>query len=491
MHFFAALNKKGKEASWARLQAMEQPQPNVVASNIAFRGVQITKKVKTTIAPPKAGEQPAEPAAPKVTTSFEASVGDHALFSDDQAVIESLITRLQAAGPSSDSQLLKSPAYQRAQRFRTEGPLLDMFLKIPDLSQLPIPAAAQTGMDAAAVVRELHPERLQGLWFSAGMGRDRMLVRGALLGDTTTGSLFDLIGGNVTDFQTLALAPVSDSYGAFRLDLPALYATVLRAVKAGMPPDRGAAASMMIDGLVMAQTGMRTADLFTMLSGEIAVAGTSASGELPALLMLPVNNSEQLLTLLRRFAGPLFANEEKVRNATVVKIDLPGAPAADGTPGGQPLVLAVSPKTLLVSPDRAQVEGVLTREAAGGAAPAGSLAADATFRAVRKTLPAELNGISYTDVSRMRWDAYIESAKKKLAEQRLKGMAEADRVEKGDEENKPDPARAAQMRIKTEEASSFAQIMIDILPLMSKHLKISAGGSWKASDGVFFDSYVN
>ncbi len=77
------------------------------------------------------------------------------------------------------------------------------------------------------MVRELHLERLQGLWFSAGMGRDRMLVRGALIGDMTPGSVLDIIGGNVSTFQTLKARASPETYGAFRLDLGGLYATVL------------------------------------------------------------------------------------------------------------------------------------------------------------------------------------------------------------------------------------------------------------------------
>jgi hypothetical protein len=324
-----------------------------------------------------------------------------------------------------------------------------------------------------------------------------MQIRGALLGDMAPGSLLDVVGGNVPDFQTLAAAPVSESYGAFRLDLPALYATLLRAMKAGMPPDKGAAAGMMIDSMVAAQTGMRPAELLSLFTGEIGASSNEEQGPNPdslnALLMLPITKSEALIGLLRRVAAPLFANEERISGATVVKIGPIPAGTATGTAGKKNLsfLLAVSPNMLVISSDRAQLEGVLARGATGAAAPVDSLAADAKFRSVRKSLRPELNGISYTDISRVKWDNDIAALQQKLAQQRQQLVDRAALIEKGDEKTPPDPTRAAQLRKQAEQLSGLEPILTALVPLMKKHLKVSAGGSWKASDGMFFDSFMN
>jgi hypothetical protein len=494
LHFFAVLNKKGKEAAWTRMQARRKPPANAQVSSYPFRDVQIEKTVKTT-APKPPPEGATQPAKPKISYSFEASLGDYVLYCDDQATMESLITRLQDAKPAQDS-LLKNAAYQRAQRFRATGAMIEMFLKVPDFSKLSFPQTQQINLQAA--IRELHPERIQGVWFSAGMARDRMLVRGALLADMTPGGLLDGIGSNVSTFQTLAAAPTTESYGAFRIDMPALYAAVLRAVKAGMPPDRGAAAGMMIDGLVMAQTGMRAADLLSLFTGEIAAVTTGEerldADKLPAVLMIPVTGSEQLLGILRKAAGPLFTNEEQLSGATVVKIgSLPplGAAPAATAKKNEPFYLALSKNMLVISPDRSQLEGVLARDASGASTPAGSLAADAKFRAIRKALPAQLNGISYTDISRVNWQAYVEGIHQRMNRERQQLLERAAAAENGDAKSPPDAARAAQLRKQAEEVSRFEPVLTDLLPLMGKYLKVSAGGSWKASDGLFFDSFVN
>lgn len=493
VHFFAVLTRKGKESAWTRLNSMKPP-PNAEISSYAFRGVQVSKTVTTTVPKPTVqSDKAAEAPKPRISYSFQASLGDYELYSDAQTLMESLITRLKDGNGTGDS-LLKNAAYQRAQRLRAEGPLLEAFVKIPDLTKIPVPANQQINLQAS--VRELHPERVQALWFSAGMARDRMRIRGALLADMTPGSLLDLIGNNVMTFQTLAAAPATESYGAFRIELPALYAIVLRAVKAGMPPDRGAAAGMMIDSIAVGQTGMRAVDLLSLFTGEIGVAGTGdeqfSTRTLPALLMIPVASGEQALAVLRRVASPLFANEERVYTATVVKIDLPsGAAAGANAKQTRPFFLAVTPNMLLTSSDRAQLEAVLTRNATGTAAPAGSLAADAKFRSVRSGFPAAINGLSYTDISRVRWETYIKSLHLQMAKARQQLLDQAARAEQGDGKNPPNPARAVQLRSQAENAASFEQILVDLLPLAKKYLKTSAGASWKAADGMFFDSFVN
>jgi len=495
VHFFGVLNRKGQDAAWTRLNSRKPP-ANAEVSTYSFRGVQIEKTVTTTMPPRPAVEadKPVAPSKPRISYSFQASLGDHELYSDSQAVMESLITRLKD-GNAADDSLLKNTAYQRAQRFRAEGPLLEAFVKVPDLTKIPVPANQQINLQSS--VRELHPERIQGLWFSAGMGRDRMLMRGALLADMTPGSLLDLIGNNVTTFQTLAAAPATESYAALRIELPALYATLLRAVKAGMPPDRGAAAGMMVDSLAIGQTGMRAVDLLSLFTGEVGLVRTGeeqvSALALPALLVIPVTSGEQALGVLRKVAAPLFAKEEKVGTATVVKIDTFPPRATGGTDAreARPLFLAVTPNMLLIGSDRAQLDAALLRNATGTPNPAGSLAADAKFRSVRSGFPAAINGLSYTDISRVRWELYINSLHQQMAKARQQVLDQAARAEQGDARNPPNPARAAQLRSQAENAASFEQILVDLFPLARKYLKTSAGASWKAADGMFFDSFVN
>jgi len=504
VHILAILNRKGKEDVIARMKAREKPKRNAEVSKYTFRGVEIKKTVTTTMpepeeaAPkdPEEGEQAEQekpaPPQPKISYDFEATVGDYEVYADNQEVIEMFITGMQEKAAPAGESLLQNATYQSAQRFRADGALLEMFMKMPDFSALPYPPSPQ--MDTGAFVRELHMERVQGLWVSMGLAPDRGLVRAALLGDTTPGSILDIIGNNVAEFQTLRASPVAGSYGAFRIDLPALYATLLRAAKAGLPPEQAAAADM-IDGMVAMQAGIPLTELLALFTGEI---GTVSTGEeqmaevLPNIVMIPVTQSEPVINLLRTLAGQFIRGEETVSGATVLTMGAPPAVSEDGgkPTEDKPFYVAVSPTMLVVSPGKPDLQDVLAR-AAGTSTPAGSLAADSTFQSVRKALPAQLNGITYADLSRFPWEKQIEQMRKQFAKQKQEILDRADKAEKGDENNPPDPERAEEMRKQAKTVDEFLPIFEALMPLMKKYFKISAGASWKAPNGLFFHSFIN
>lgn len=492
VHFYAVLNKKGKEAEWSRLQKDDgKPAANEQVSNYTFRGVKVTRTITTT-APPAAPEGVAvDPAAkPEIKHALEASLGDLELFSDHQPLMEALITRLQETRPAGAS-LRDDAAWQRAQKFRAEGALFDAFVKVPDISRVPIPPAPP--IDMASALRELHLERIQGVWLSAGMGRERLQVRGALLGDFSPGGLLDVVGSNVTSFQTLAAAPSNASYSAFRLDLTALYNTLLRAVKAGMPPDQAAAANMLLDGIVAAQTGMRTSELLSLFTGEVAAVSTGADSLtelLSGVLMLPATRGDAVLALIRNFAGGLVQGEQTVAGATVLRIALPAGEGEEAGDDTAPMHVAVSPNMLLIGSDASRVQEMLRRHAAGSAA-ADSMAADRTFLAARRALPAELNSLNFMDMKRYQWDLQLAALRTHFTATNQAMLQRAAALEKGEGDAQPDPVAAQALREDLATNQRMQQAIEALLPLVPRHLKTSTGGSWKAADGWYFDSFVD
>lgn len=453
IHLFVVLNRKGKEAAWSRLREDAVSRPGREVTTQDFGGIQIRK---TTTTRPAAPNAPGAGAAAAIRTShaFEATLGDYELYTDQQELMELLLTRLRQATPGGSS-LRDSAIFQKAQRHRAEAALLDVYLRIPDLTGLAIPALPP--VDLPTVIRELHPERVEGLWLSAGMARDRLLVNGVLLGDMTPGSILDLLGANAAELRTPAVAPPTGMFNAVRLDLPALHATVLRAVRAGLPADQSAAASMLLDAMVAAQTGMRTADLLALFTGEIGTHEAHPGMDVPGLIMIPVTNGQAALDLVRTFAGQLIRAEQTVGGATVLSIASPAA-----AQGAAAIHVAVAPAMVLVAEDRAQLQGALARSTSAQAAPAGSLAADAPFRAARRSFPAQINGFAFADLSRLDWDML-------LAE--VRGQAAADSEE-------------------TRSGAQLRQAFEAMIPLVKKHLGISAGASWKAADGWEFQSWI-
>lgn len=505
--FFGIYDKTGKadilKQFEEQLRKNQNKKSKVEKSKYTFRGVDVTKTVTTTLpeqTPEKSGDpnnaeqaegQEAETKPePKIETSFTAAVGNYELYSDKQAVIESLITRTLDGGSATDS-LASQKVFQDAQRFRAEGTLLEMFLQIPDLSQLPIPPNEK--FDAGAMLRELHLERLKAMSLSAGLTTDRMSMRAALFGDTLPGSLFDLMGGGDATFQTLAAAPASGTYGAFRMDLGALYATLIRAVKAGLPTEQAAMADM-LDGLVAMQTGMPLTKLLALFPGEV---GTVTTGEaqlaevLPDVIMLPVTDAAPVFGLLRTLLGKRISGEEQLNGATVLTMSPPATVEAGTKPEAvEPFYVAVAPKLLIVASSKEQLSGVLARAASGMPAPAGSMAADPGFQSARKAMPANLSGLSYADYSTYPWNRAQQQMHKQFAKQKQELLDKADAALKGDDENPPDAKKAEEHRKSAQQIDLIREVADALIPLMKRYLHTSAGAVWKAADGIFVESYT-
>ncbi len=505
--FFGIYDKTGKAAILTRLEQRFNENrttgKKVEKSQYTFRGVEVTKTVTTTLpeqteaksvdpsdAEQAEGQEAETKPEPKIETSYTAAVGNYELYSDKQAVIESLITRTLDGGSATDS-LATQKVFQDAQRFRAEGTLLEMFLNIPDLSRLPIPPNEK--FDAGAMLRELHLERLKGISLSAGLTTDRMLMRMAVFGDTLPGSLFDLMGGGNATFETLAAAPASGTYGAFRMDLGALYGTLLRAVKAGLPPEQAAMADM-LDGLVAMQTGMSLTHLLGLFRGEI---GTVTTGEaqlaevLPDIVMLPVTDGQPVLGLLRTLLGKRISGEEQLGGATVLTMSPPAAAQDGDKPEAvQPFYVAVAPKLLIVATSKEQLSGVLARAASGTPAPAGSMAAHPGFQSARKAMPANLSGISYADYSTYPWEKAQQQMQKQFAKQKQELLDKADAAMKGDGENPPDAKKAEEHRKSAQQIDLIREVADALIPLMKRYLHTSAGAVWKAADGIFMESYT-
>lgn len=502
--FFVAFNRTGKAAIIERLNKKESAKPNTEKSRYTFQGVEVRKSVTTTPPDPAPAKEPAEgeeaaeqepepPAEPKVTMNFEATVGDHELMSNEQAVIESLITRLQASAPPLDS-LAANKRFQAAQKFRADGTMLEGLVLVPDFSGVPIPPSER--FDAGAAIRELHVERLHAITISLGLLADKSLTRGAFLGDTAPGSLFDMIAADTAEFRTPAVAPANSSFAAIRLDLLALYATLQRAARAGLPPEQAAMADM-VDGMVAMQTGMPLTQILGLFTGEIGMISTGdaqMAEALPNTIAIAVNDSEPVMGLLRTMLGPMITGEEPVTGATLLTLTPPpGPPAEDGTPPkeAKPYFVAVAPKMLIVSQSRAELDASLGLLASGAPAPAGSMAADPGFQKARKAMPEKVSGLTYGDYTTFPWDKQRDAMKKQFAEQKSKLLAQADAAEKGSVEVEPDPDRAAALRKEAAQLDKVAEFADVIFPLLKKYLHTSAAFWRKSLDGVFMEGYVN
>lgn len=413
--FFLIADATGREAQWQRIDAM------------------IAKE---------AGGKP----------TFRGMVGTWRVQAGRQALFDALSARLKASAAPTDA-VTQTPLYLAGQRFRAEGAVAEYFLKMPSLAGAK-PAAAGS-FDLAAFMRGMHLERVQGLVGSVGLAGSGTLVRSALVGDTSAGSLFDLFGTSTTSFGTLLAAPAGYSYSGSKLDLAALYKTVRDAMQSAMPPEQFASVEMM-EGMAAAELNMPIADVLGSFDeiGTVTPVDAVSTDLTKTMFALRLKRTKELLALLRTGAADMISNDVNEGDTTYMTLSTPLST----------MHVAVTPTLLVAGANRAFVREAVARAAVPAATPpAGSLAADAEFKRRRALFPPALTSLAYSDMSKFPWQTLLSQVEDAVPTT-----------------SKPDPSKPA------------APEITKALPgLLARYFHSSASASWKVPQGMFFEIRVD
>lgn len=396
-------------------------------------------------------------------TSYRAMVGPYWIHSDERTVIEDLIRRIRSPEPPKTS-LGEIDDYRSARRQMDNEALMDFLLRIPDLTQLPIPA--QQGFDTAALLRALHFEKLHSLSGSLSFVGPATRIRAALLGDTSAGGILDLgAGDNHPTFETLALAPAgTTSFNAGFVNLSALYETLRRALFAALPPQQRTRLEQ-IEALMANHIGVEIPDALRLLRGEAASLATPAEMEPPSqLYAATIQNPAEVLRVLRIILAARIVSEEPAGDATLLKLSTFPLQSSAGNSRPQTYSLGIAPRMLLAAPREESVREGLKRLAAKDTGDAGSLAGDARFRKARGRFPASLTGLGYVDFTGIPWERISDVFEEGLQKANTKSAGSA-------------AARKEWMKKLS-------------LVVLRRYLHTMASGSWKDRDGGYFDAWI-
>lgn len=394
-------------------------------------------------------------------TSYRAVVGPYFVLSDQQRVIEDLITRLRSPERSVAS-LAGVADYRSARRQTGNDFLVEFLIRIPDLSKLPVPS--KEGFDIPAFLRGLRPEKLHATSGSLSLAGEATRVRMAILGDTSPGSVFDLFAESRPTFETLALAPASTtSFSVGQINLSALYQTVRSALLAAFSPKQRTNLEL-IEALVANQIDMKIPEALDLLRGEVAsIATTGDLGPGAQLYAATIQKPTDVLRLVRTIFAKQIAGEEHEGDTTIVKFSFSSVRPPAGGLQPRPYYLAVTPRMLLAAPRVETLREAVKRLAEKDAGALGPLA-DAAFRRARARFPENLSSLGYLDLTRTPWE--------KISEAFVEGLKKAD-------EKSAASAAAAKDWMKK------------ISPgLLRRYLHTLASASWKDAGGVYFDAYL-
>ena len=388
-------------------------------------------------------------------TYYQAQVGNYFLRSDEIEMLKELIPRFRSEEAPASS-LAQTAEYQQARKQVPSGALLEFFVRVPDLSKMKFPPNSK--FDAAAFSKALRLEQIRLACGSLSLAADGTRLHSAVLGDTSKGGLFDILGESGPTFSTLPLAPAGASYNVTRLNLTALYQLVRQAVIAASPG--GQAEFEKYETAAEVGLGMKPAEMLQLFGGEFAMIKSNPEDPADFLFATTVQDQQKVVGLLDRILGNSIATEDRDGETNYIELSTPYTDPQTGTRRRRFYSVAVTRNVALAAPHKPETRGAvaaLARQPA--AAPAGRLASDADFLHARTALPENLTGMSYTDLTRIHWD--------KIYSDFIHGK-------NGAEGNKE------QKKVETALQGFDPKVL-------SRYLRVLITGTWKDSSGAYFD----
>jgi hypothetical protein len=428
----------------AAAQASSKEKPQITTYN--FGGTSIEVKVQ----------------GPNADTSYSARAANYLLFASQKEVIEDLVARFGGAKEPATS-VTQLPEYQSVRPYVGSDAALEYFARVPDPNKWI--ASGQQDQPAAKLIRNLHLDKIHAAGGGLSFSGEALRAHGAVLGDTSAPSLFDVVGAPSAAFQTQPLIGSAPYFSISRFNFAPLYQMVREALLATVTPQQ-AAGMAAVEAMAQGFLGMSIADALQLFTGEVAFQPTfTADGESQQVFALTIQRPQDVLKVLRASLSKMIATEDASGDTTYLDLSYPTHDPATGQERRSFYYLAVTPQFVIAAPRKAMVrDGVARINGKPGAASEGSILSNPDFVSLRSHMPEKLSGIGGADMSQIPWD--------KVIVRYIQQMEET-----GKQSSPKNPPSSEWLR--------------SIKPgMFSRHLHVIANGWWKDSNGIYFDYYV-
>ena len=396
----------------------------------------------------------------KAGVTYWAEFGKNAVAAKDSSVFEMIIQVVN--GKSAESTLAHVPAYLEAKPLLTGG-VLEFFVAVPSLKDLAVDPSTKAPPSTKLFLDAIKLDSLHSIAGHVVLQGAKTHLEGAVLGDTTPGSLFDIWAeGAATPASLPYVSPGTIYYGESQFDLPGIYRTLKHAFVEG--PNNSGQFFTVMESAAQTRLGMPLGNALAIPTGEIAWLQASPTLEdSHKIYLFGITNKPDALRLTRTLLGDRISSERNEGNTTYLKISLQGGQSSAGVAQWNFYHLAVTPSLMLGSFKTEILHNYVNQTAT----PETPLAKNIV--AVRAKYPPKLNGFSYFDFQKVDWPGlqtgWIEEAKRS--------------VEKA---KSHDDAQTAKRL-----SDWLAGVNPEVFP---RHLHTMAGASWKDAQGVHFDEWL-
>jgi hypothetical protein len=443
---FLVYDAKGKADLILKLKAMQKASSKAAPSvtNYDFEGTSV--EVQTT------GE----------SAAYTAQTGGFFIFASEKGIINDLVTRFHGDTKPATS-VTGLPEYKEVQKYIGSDAAIEYFARVPDFKEW-IPADSKN-QAVIKMVDNLHLDRIHAMGGGWSVSGEAARFHGAVIGDTSPGSLFDFVGESKPIFVTQPLVGANPSFSFTRLDWAAPYQLIIKATEGNLTPQQAAGLGA-AEGMAKGYLGMSIADALSLFSGEFASTYSfDDDGTTQQMFALTIQKPNDVLRMLRAVVGTMIVAEDSSGDATFLDLAYPYKDPANGTQRKKFFYLGVTPHMIVAAQRKKLVKDAITRlSSSTSTAAATGIFANSEYLQMRSALPEKLSGLSGSDLRQIPWDKILASY-----------FSQVEEASKQAKDTTP-PDLSWLKLIKPE--------------VISRHVHTSIGGWWKDSNGIYFDSYL-
>lgn len=402
--------------------------------------------------------------------SFWVEKGKYIVSAGERSVMEDILARLD--GKAAGGSLAESAAYKEAQPLLGHG-TLELFLRIPDVKEFAADIPAQQGFKVQPVLDALRLDAIHSIYGQVTFEGAKTRVQGAILGDASAGTLFDIFSDGEPAPAALSFAsPDTIYFNSTRFNFQGIYATIKRAVRSVLPQGQQGNADM-VDTLAQARLGMPVADALAILTGEFASIQSSPIMDFDKqVYFLGIRSKPDALKLMRTLLSEQISSERSEGDITFLKVSLGGNQSRAGTAQWNFYHVAVAPDAILGASKLDTLHQIIAQREQN-AAPAFSSAPQ--FQAARAQFPRNIDGLNYVDFKKLDWpgvkDHWIHEMKKSTTAKALNGSGQ---------KATPAPSTPVPAWLEQIDPQVFA-----------RHLHSAFAASWKDAKGFHFEEWLD
>ena len=278
--------------------------------------------------------------------------------------------------------------------------MIEFFAQLPKLTNI-APNASTNGIPLAPALDALKLEAIHCLAGKVTLDGAKTRIQGAVLGEPSPGTLFDLWGNGQAAPASLALLPPNAiSYSESEFNFGALYEIVMRGVKAILPPGQQGGPAM-VDSLAQSRFGMPLPEALGLFSGEFASFQLSPSMDpQKAVYVLGIRKKPETVKLIHTVFSDQVSAEHTEGDTTFMKVSLSGGQGGAGVAQWNFYHLAITPQFILASGRQETLHDLLAKRATGA-----PTTIPAAYQTARAAYPGKLDGVDYFDFRAVDWPA--------------------------------------------------------------------------------------